>query len=520
MVSQRSPILSDRQGFDRRWFAPNLENVYLPVTGQDVADAWSAAITNGATPENLQITSGRHCYENWVYNPATRFIIDTTGIRDYGEDPTLGYYVGVGYGNWDLFRMMNNLYNKIIPAGSCYSVGLGGHITGGGYGLFSRQYGLSIDHLSAVDIVVKKNSSSSPELITVTAPSYPDLLWAVRGGGGGNFGVITRYYFDTLPTAPTKLYTNALTIPWSSLSDPTAFKEILANFADTANQGQGGPDPTWDILFANHHAAGSIVWAYYSFDVPNEGKTGSDYEALVNDRWRERKKQIQEIVKTSDEPGPIRGHPWHGDSSSIMSGNTESTVRNFTFLEGVQNANGSGPNRFGKYKSAYMKKAFTPTMGDALYTYLNSVPNADIDMSSSLVQIDSYGCKINTVAPTDTAIPQRSSIMKLQYQTYWNNSSIPGQDDPIQQQAHLDWINQTYSAVYQESGGYPDPARDPTNTVEGCYYNYCDNDLNDGGGVDFAMKLYFGNNISRLSTTKASYNAESWFKNVQSIPVK
>lgn len=57
------PAVSDRQGFDRRWFAPNLERVYAPTSGDAVCKAWKTAIDAGAGPDEIQITSGRHCYE-------------------------------------------------------------------------------------------------------------------------------------------------------------------------------------------------------------------------------------------------------------------------------------------------------------------------------------------------------------------------------------------------------------------------------------------------------------------------
>jgi hypothetical protein len=65
-----------------------------------------------------------------------------------------------------------------------------------------------------------------------------------------------------------------------------------------------------------------------------------------------------------------------------------------------------------------MKKAFPQRQIDTMWKYLND----DFANPQSLLQVDSYGCKVNRVASDATAIPQRSSIMKLQYQTYW----VPG----------------------------------------------------------------------------------------------
>ena len=79
-MNGRRPAASDRQGFDRRWSAPNLERVYAPTSGDAARQAWQDAIDAGAGPGEIQITSGRHCYEGFVYSDRTRFVIDTTGL--------------------------------------------------------------------------------------------------------------------------------------------------------------------------------------------------------------------------------------------------------------------------------------------------------------------------------------------------------------------------------------------------------------------------------------------------------
>ncbi|MCF7352517.1 FAD-binding protein, partial [Escherichia coli] len=81
--------------------------------------------------------------------------------------------------------------------------------------------------------------------------------------------------------------------------------------------------------------------------------------------------------------------------------------------------NGSGANQRGKYKSAYMKRGFTAREAQRIYAHLTrTMPG--VDLSQSLLQVDSYGGAINKAERIgDTAVPQRASIMKLQYQTYW-----------------------------------------------------------------------------------------------------
>jgi len=89
---------------------------------------------------------------------------------------------------------------RIIPAGSCGSVGLGGLTLGGGYGLFSRKLGLTCDSLIGVTLVdgagVVRDSRSDPE-----------LLWACKGGGNGNFGAVTELRFRS-HAAPRGLFSH------------------------------------------------------------------------------------------------------------------------------------------------------------------------------------------------------------------------------------------------------------------------------------------------------------------------
>src|SRR6185437_15568798 len=84
-----------------------------------------------------------------------------------------------------------------IPAGMCPTVGIGGHCTGGGYGFLSRQHGAVVDHLEAVEVVVVDRSGTARTVRASRDPADPDhdLWWACAGGGGGNFGIVTRFWF-------------------------------------------------------------------------------------------------------------------------------------------------------------------------------------------------------------------------------------------------------------------------------------------------------------------------------------
>jgi hypothetical protein len=87
--------------------------------------------------------------------------------------------------------------NKLLAAGSCGSVGVGGLALGGGYGLFSRKYGLTCDSLQEFTLVDGKGN-------IINSKDDPELLWACKGGGNGNFGVVTSMKFS-LNDAPSFL---------------------------------------------------------------------------------------------------------------------------------------------------------------------------------------------------------------------------------------------------------------------------------------------------------------------------
>ena len=75
-----------------------------------------------------------------------------------------------------------------MPAGSCPTVGFGGLALGGGYGLAARAFGLTADNVIALVVVTPDG-----RLRRVDARHDEDLFWALRGGGGGNFGIVTRF---------------------------------------------------------------------------------------------------------------------------------------------------------------------------------------------------------------------------------------------------------------------------------------------------------------------------------------
>ena len=116
-------------------------------------------------------------------------VLDLAGLRAYDIDSAAGTaWVGPGLTAGE-FTVAAAEHGLAVGFGDTGSVGIGGLTLGGGVGYLSRRYGLTIDDLLAADVV-----TADGQLVRADVESHPDLFWAIRGGGG-NFGVVTRFQF-------------------------------------------------------------------------------------------------------------------------------------------------------------------------------------------------------------------------------------------------------------------------------------------------------------------------------------
>jgi hypothetical protein len=104
-----------------------------------------------------------------------------------------------------------------IPTGTCPTVGTAGHALGGGLGAQSRHAGLMCDQLTSASVMLPGGAA-----VTASASDHPDLFWALRGGGGGNFGVTTSLTFATFPAGEVDVVN--LTFP------PQSFAQVLVGW--------------------------------------------------------------------------------------------------------------------------------------------------------------------------------------------------------------------------------------------------------------------------------------------------
>lgn len=461
------------RGFNLRWAG---KPAFIQVCG-DTGQVERTVQEAVDAKRRITVRSGGHCYEDFAVGNDGGVIVDTAPMnRVYYDDARRAYCIEAGCTLWNVYWNLYKEYDVALPAGSCYSVGAGGHITGGGYGLLSRLHGLTVDWLTGVEIVVV-DADGRAHAATVTADSHGDereLLWANQGGGGGNFGIVTRFFFRELPPAPPEAYVANLAWDWSAMT-PGKFARLVQAYGDFLRENSAPGSPfagLFTLLHLTHKSASQIV-----LTIQNVGSGAGPVEELVERMRNAVGPFVPQVVPVGRHFHPMR----HNDVTAMP------------WLYATQTFDPSGPNQYGKYKSAYMKQPFPDAQIAKMWTHLTN----DSDVPQALLQVDSYGCRINAVDSEATAVPQRSSIMKLQYQTYWNN--------PSEEDENLRWIRAFYDDMYGPDGPLPNA------TMDGCYVNYPDTDLRDWA------RLYYLDSYPRLQRVKKRWDPGNVFHHRQSI---
>jgi FAD/FMN-containing dehydrogenase len=181
-----------------------------------------AAVAQCATPEDVQACvtaaagrvpmaarSGGHSYAGYSV-PDGGLVIDVGALSkvDVQGDRVV---IGAGARLKDVYAALGRS-GRCLPAGTCPTVGIAGLTLGGGIGVLTRKYGLTCDHLVSARVVT---ADGKPR--TASADSEPDLFWALRGGGGGNFGIVTEFTFSTVPAPRVSVF--SLRFPAGTATD-------------------------------------------------------------------------------------------------------------------------------------------------------------------------------------------------------------------------------------------------------------------------------------------------------------
>ncbi|MFD0974028.1 FAD-binding protein [Plantactinospora endophytica] len=492
-VTQSDPRYAELVvGNNQRWVA-RPESVRLVGSTDQVVAVVQEAVNAG---KRVSIRGGGHCFADFVYNMDTKIIIDMSMMDKVYFDSTRKAFVVEGGAL--LGNVKNALYkgwNVTLPAGICLDVGIGGHATGGGYGMLSRRFGLVSDHIEAVEMVVVDKYKVARRVVASRSPADPnhDLWWACTGGGGGNFGVITRFWFRSpdatgdspttaLPAPPKDVLLNVVTVPWSSL-DQAKFTTLVRNYGVWHEQNAAADSPytaACSQMLIPHRAGGNItVFTEIDAGLSNASQLLADYVAAM--------------IRDTGVTGPFQSQKMSWlDSVKVIGTANPTLTGNPTLRSGI--------------KTAFMRKSFTDAQLAALYGQLTRTDYANPNV---VLQLAGYGGgKINTVPPGATATAHRDAAFLAALQGFWLN--------PAEDSVHVGFLRDAYGALFASTGGYPVP----NDQTDGCYVSAPDPDITDPAinrsGVPW-YRLYYKENYPRLQLVKARWDPNNFFRHSQSI---
>lgn len=187
---------------------------HVIVRARDASDVIRAVNFARDAGLDLAVRSGGHSFAGHsMVDDAV--VIDLSQMKDIRIDPSRGIaWVQPGVTSRELADR-SEPQGLVLSTGDVPSVAIGGLTVGGGIGYIVRKNGLTIDHLLSAEVV-----TADGRLLIASESENPDLFWAIRGGGG-NFGIVTRYEFQLKPDAG--IYGGLLVLPASR----DAFKRYL-----------------------------------------------------------------------------------------------------------------------------------------------------------------------------------------------------------------------------------------------------------------------------------------------------
>ncbi|KAH7470818.1 hypothetical protein PRIC1_003357 [Phytophthora ramorum] len=187
---EESPLYEDYATGPKARIARKPLGVYFATTEDDVIRAVNCSVSNGLAPVPR---SGGHSYEVLSSMDGSLVIdmadmVEVNLVTENQEEGSALATVQAGARLAWVYTELDRLGGYNFNAGTCPSVGMGGHISGGGYGMVSRHYGLAADQTTEMRVVLYNGT-----VVTASSTENPELFWAQRGGGAGSFGIVTLF---------------------------------------------------------------------------------------------------------------------------------------------------------------------------------------------------------------------------------------------------------------------------------------------------------------------------------------
>lgn len=337
----------------------------LCTTPQAVATAIQWAQTNNVP---LALRCGGHSFEG--LSQSTGLVIDTRLMSQISVSQS-GDLVSVGGGALlgKIYEEVSK-YGRVIPAGTCPTVGSVGHTLGGGFGLLARPLGLAADSLTAVELVDARGN-----ILVASETQNKDLFWALRGGGGGSFGVVTKMQYRTHKVAQVVVFGISWTLP---LENAMGLLKAWQQWAPNA------PSEMTTMMKTSKNQSGTVNIRFIGQSIGSEDSLNRELKRFTT---------LQPSDKVTVKPLAFF------DAVKRFGGNVEAQTESVLM----------------KGKSDYIKKVMSD---QGIKDFLTRLP-VGVD-----VMFDGYGGAVRNLKDTDTAFAHREeTVSSLQYYTQWSNSS-------------------------------------------------------------------------------------------------
>ena len=488
------PLYRDLQlrGYNRR-FVGTPASVFVVRDTDQVVNAVDAVVASG---RKLAVRSGGHCTDGLVDDPAVECVIDLGRMDSvYYDRHRRAFAVEAGATLGRVYQALDMGWGVTLPGGVCTGVGMGGHVTGGGFGPLSRLHGQISDHLYAVETVVVDETGRAKAVTATREADDPhrELWWAHTGGGGGNFGVATKFWFRRrdgegddpallLPKRPSGYTMTSVAWQWADLDE----ENVIALVDDylgwcERNGSPGSPAASVNgnlLLFRKEFGVVTVTGQV------DPGQPGSS-EALDTYLAEVTANMPNGMTTTQDDA------PWL--YTTIHARDVPDVLR----IPATQLRS--------KTKGAFLRSALD---GSQTRTIVERLTSDDYGWRGAAAAFATWGGKINALRPHDTAVAERESIALLSVAGFW--------DDPEEDEKHLTWTRTLYRDVFAATGGVP-VRNDRTG---GCFINWPDPDLLDAewnrSGVPWS-ELYYGGNYRRLQEAKGRWDPHRAFDHALSV---
>jgi FAD/FMN-containing dehydrogenase len=401
----------------------------------------------------LAARSGGHSYGG--YSSSSGLVVDvSTMARVTVDADRRTAVVGAGTRLLALYQSLGSS-GVLVPGGSCPTVGVAGLALGGGMGVLARRYGLTCDNVASLDLV-----TADGRLLTCDPEHHDDLYWACRGGGGGNFGIVTSFTFRTHPLPEITLFT--LEWPFAAAAD------VLGSWLGWIG---GAPDELWSncqLLAEGSTGPASKVTGVCA------GTTAACAAALA---------PLRRAVGTST-TFQFVGPESYERAMLIEAGCENETVDQCLQSQRATFAAGS----------AYLGAPLPSSGVSAVVSSVTTLSDDQPSVGGGFV-FDSYGGAVNRVATDATAFVHRSALCGVEYSVNWG----PGAPSSVTSPARA-WLSSARSTLSPYSTG--------------AYQNYIDPTQPDW------LRAYYGSNLERLVGVKRTVDPDDVFRFAQSIPVR